>query len=159
VPQETSFESAFATTLLCCPSRVSFLRGQYAHNHGVLDNKNSPRQPGGYEGFRELRLQDSTAATWAGRLKSLKSVDVTDAFSAVRLPVCSRLGAACADLRAAEDPAGSVSSHRTLKYGPKGMDPRAGKNHPHFPHTSPILSAQETHPYDRLAFRSAERIG
>jgi arylsulfatase A-like enzyme len=43
---------------------VSFLRGQYAHNHGVLDNKNSPRQPGGYEGFRELELQDSTAATW-----------------------------------------------------------------------------------------------
>ena len=43
---------------------MSFLRGQYAHNHGVLDNKNSPRQPGGYEGFRELELQDSTAATW-----------------------------------------------------------------------------------------------
>ena len=120
MPQGTSFESAFATTPLCCPSCVSFLRGQYAHNHGVLDNKNSPRQPGGYEGFRELGLQDSTAATWAGRLKSLKSVDVTDAFSAVRPPVCSRLGAACADLRAAEDPAGSVSSHRTLKYGPKG---------------------------------------
>ena len=64
VRRGTSFESAFATTPLCCPSRVSFLRGQYAHNHGVLDNKNSPRQPGGYEGFRELGLQDSTAGTW-----------------------------------------------------------------------------------------------
>ena len=47
VSRGTSFESAFAITPLCCPSRVSFLRGQYAHNHGVLDNKNSPRQPGG----------------------------------------------------------------------------------------------------------------
>ena len=64
VSRGTSFESAFAITPLCCPSRVSFLRGQYAHNHGVLDNKNSPRQTGGYEVFRELGLQDSTAATW-----------------------------------------------------------------------------------------------
>jgi N-acetylglucosamine-6-sulfatase len=64
VRQGTSFDNAFATTPLCCPSRVSFMRGQYAHNHGVLGNKNSPRQPGGYEGFRELRLQDSTVATW-----------------------------------------------------------------------------------------------
>ena len=155
MPQGTSFESAFATTPLCCPSRVSFLRDQYAHNHGVLDNKNSPRQPGGYEGFRELGLQNSTAATWAGRLKSLKSVDDTDAFSVVRPPVCSRLGAACVDLRAAEDPALGPFPRIVLS----SMDPRAGKNHPHFPHTSPILSAEETHPYDRPAFRSAERIG
>jgi N-acetylglucosamine-6-sulfatase len=64
VRQGTSFENAFATTALCCPSRVSFLRGQYAHNHGVLVNDNTPQLRGGYDGFRELGLQDSTLATW-----------------------------------------------------------------------------------------------
>ncbi len=62
VRQGTSFENAFATTPLCCPSRVSFLRGQYVHNHGVLTNENTVQ--GGYERFRELGLQDSTVATW-----------------------------------------------------------------------------------------------
>ncbi len=32
------FENAFVTTSLCSPSRASFLSGQYAHTHGVLNN-------------------------------------------------------------------------------------------------------------------------
>lgn len=32
------FRNAFATTPLCSPSRASFLTGQYAHQHGILDN-------------------------------------------------------------------------------------------------------------------------
>jgi N-acetylglucosamine-6-sulfatase len=32
------FENAIASFPLCCPSRATFLTGQYAHNHGVLDN-------------------------------------------------------------------------------------------------------------------------
>jgi arylsulfatase A-like enzyme len=64
VDQGTSFSNAFATTSLCCPSRVSFLRGQYAHNHGVLANETTMSVQGGYQGFRELGLQDSTVATW-----------------------------------------------------------------------------------------------
>jgi Sulfatase len=61
VDQGTGFSHGFATTPLCCPSRVSFMRGQYAHNHGVLTNT-SPH--GGYQRFIELGLQDSTVATW-----------------------------------------------------------------------------------------------
>ena len=36
--QGVTFESFFATYSLCCPSRSTFLTGQYAHNHGVLGN-------------------------------------------------------------------------------------------------------------------------
>ena len=61
VDQGTSFSNAFATTPICCPSRVSFMRGQYAHNTGVLTN-DGPQ--GGYDRFIELGRQDSTVATW-----------------------------------------------------------------------------------------------
>ncbi|MFN0100589.1 MAG: sulfatase-like hydrolase/transferase [Bryobacteraceae bacterium] len=32
------FANAFAATPLCSPSRASFLTGQYAHKHGIVDN-------------------------------------------------------------------------------------------------------------------------
>jgi N-acetylglucosamine-6-sulfatase len=32
------FRNAFMTTPLCSPSRASFLTGQYAHKHGIIDN-------------------------------------------------------------------------------------------------------------------------
>jgi N-acetylglucosamine-6-sulfatase len=43
-----TFAHNFATYPLCCPSRTTFMTGQYAHNHGVLTNS-APR--GGYTGF------------------------------------------------------------------------------------------------------------
>ncbi|RQV95850.1 acetylglucosamine-6-sulfatase, partial [bacterium] len=32
------FQNSFVSTSLCSPSRASILTGQYAHNHGVVDN-------------------------------------------------------------------------------------------------------------------------
>src|SRR5688572_8351831 len=40
-----TFSQSFVTYALCCPSRATFLTGQYAHNHGVMGN--SPPS-GGY---------------------------------------------------------------------------------------------------------------
>jgi N-acetylglucosamine-6-sulfatase len=36
--QGTRFDQSIASFPLCCPSRSTFLTGQYAHNHGVLHN-------------------------------------------------------------------------------------------------------------------------
>jgi N-acetylglucosamine-6-sulfatase len=33
-----TFENSFVSYALCCPSRATFLTGQYAHNHRVFDN-------------------------------------------------------------------------------------------------------------------------
>ena len=61
VPQGRGFRLMFDTTPLCCPSKTSILRGQYAHNHGVLRN-NPP--DGGLARAMELGLEASTVATW-----------------------------------------------------------------------------------------------
>jgi N-acetylglucosamine-6-sulfatase len=35
----TTFDRAFVSNALCCPSRATLLTGQYSHNHGVLGNR------------------------------------------------------------------------------------------------------------------------
>ncbi len=59
--QGTTFSNAFVTDSLCCPSRASILRGQYVHDHGVLDNL-PPN--GGFEHWQQLGRDSSTVATW-----------------------------------------------------------------------------------------------
>jgi arylsulfatase A-like enzyme len=45
--QGVTFDSSFVSYSLCCPSRSTFLTGQYAHNHGVWSN--SPPNGGYYK--------------------------------------------------------------------------------------------------------------
>jgi N-acetylglucosamine-6-sulfatase len=59
----TTFDNAFATNALCCPSRATILRGQYTHNHQILSN-DPPL--GGFQKFRFLGDEGSTVATWLG---------------------------------------------------------------------------------------------
>lgn len=47
--QGTKFANSFASYPLCCPSRATYLTGQYAHNHGVRSN--GPPD-GGFQAFR-----------------------------------------------------------------------------------------------------------
>jgi hypothetical protein len=56
-----TFDNAFVTNPLCCPSRATTLRGQYAQN--TLVQGNQPPQ-GGYEKFHALGREKSTVATW-----------------------------------------------------------------------------------------------
>src|SRR5829696_3506895 len=60
VRQGTSFSNAITSFPLCCPSRASFLTGQFAHNHGVSGNF----APKGYYG---LKGRDNTLPVWLER--------------------------------------------------------------------------------------------
>jgi N-acetylglucosamine-6-sulfatase len=61
IDKGTTFDNAFVTNSLCCPSRATILRGQYTHNHEILSNE-PPR--GGFQKFRFLGHENSTMATW-----------------------------------------------------------------------------------------------
>jgi arylsulfatase A-like enzyme len=56
-----SFENFYVTNSLCCPSRSTFLRGQYTHNHEIYTNI---FPTGGFEKFYETGLESSTLAAW-----------------------------------------------------------------------------------------------
>ncbi len=50
-----SFSNAFVSNALCCPSRATIMRGQYAHNTGVWTNRGFERR---LEGLQEQRQRE-----------------------------------------------------------------------------------------------------
>ncbi|MGM9486853.1 sulfatase family protein [Ideonella sp. YS5] len=57
----TRFDRHYVNVSLCCPSRVSTLRGQFAHNSGIISNY---PPDGGFEGAYAKGVESSTIATW-----------------------------------------------------------------------------------------------
>ncbi len=62
--QGLRFTRAMVNVSLCCPSRTTILRGQYAHNTGVLTNGGNN---GGFEHAYRRKVERSTVATWLQR--------------------------------------------------------------------------------------------
>src|SRR5256885_911307 len=56
--QGATFKNNFVNFSLCCPSRATFLTGQYAHNHQVVDN--APPD-GGFPKFEPLHGNNNLA--------------------------------------------------------------------------------------------------
>lgn len=56
----TTFKNFFVSLSLCCPSRTSILRGQYAHNTEIFTNA---APGGGFQKAHDLGMEDSTFAT------------------------------------------------------------------------------------------------
>src|SRR5215217_411763 len=78
VKQGVKFTKPWVTRSLCCPSRATVLRGQYAHNHTVWTNVNPS---GGFWRFYDLGLENSTIATWhawEGTYNSDTSYDINE---------------------------------------------------------------------------------
>ena len=59
--QGTTFKNFFVSLSLCCPSRTSILRGQYAHNTQIFTNT---APGGGFQKAHDLGREESTFATW-----------------------------------------------------------------------------------------------
>ena len=57
-----SFSNAFVSNALCCPSRATILRGQYAHNTGVWSNM-AKTSEGGWKAYRNKGNEKDNVAT------------------------------------------------------------------------------------------------
>jgi N-acetylglucosamine-6-sulfatase len=59
--QGMTFSKAYVSNPLCCPSRATIMRGQYAHNTGVWRNANGP--DGGWQGYKNHGNEQDNIAT------------------------------------------------------------------------------------------------
>ena len=64
----TTFTRSFVSFALCCPSRATFLTGQYNHNNGVMGNGTVESPRGGYAAMDNRSGSSGRATgpcTWA----------------------------------------------------------------------------------------------
>jgi arylsulfatase A-like enzyme len=61
-----TFENAFVSNALCCPSRSTIMRGQYSHNNGVWSNSStdsSSTTSGGWQAYQQNANEADNVAT------------------------------------------------------------------------------------------------
>ena len=58
-----SFQNAFVSNALCCPSRATIMRGQYAHNTEVWTNENVGGPDAGGQAYRNKGHEQDNVAT------------------------------------------------------------------------------------------------
>ncbi len=61
--QGMRFDGAFVSNGLCCPSRATILRGQYAHNTGVWTNGHGGDPDGGWQAYKNNGNERDNLAT------------------------------------------------------------------------------------------------
>jgi arylsulfatase A-like enzyme len=94
--QGVTFDESFVSYALCCPSRATFLTGQYAHNHGVFENV---PPSGGYERFRGA----STLPVWL-RAAGYRTIHVGKYLNDYGLRDASEIPPGWSDWHALVDP-------------------------------------------------------
>jgi N-acetylglucosamine-6-sulfatase len=61
-----TFENAFVSNALCCPSRSTIMRGQYSHNNGVWSDSStdsSSTTSGGWQAYQQNGNEADNVAT------------------------------------------------------------------------------------------------
>lgn len=64
--QGITFTNQTVTDSLCCPSRVSIMRGQYVHNHKVISN--IEKTGGGWPTFRDRKQEQDCLPVWLDKV-------------------------------------------------------------------------------------------
>ena len=95
VDRGATFTDNIASFPLCCPSRATWITGEYAHNHGVIDNQE--RDGGGYEALRDpdrvlpvwmdqAGYDTALVGKWLHDYRTLKPAPGWDRFWAITAP-------------------------------------------------------------------------
>src|SRR5512133_10159 len=61
-----TFQNAFVSNALCCPTRATIMRGQYSHNNGVWSNSStdsSSTTSGGWQAYQANHDENDNVAT------------------------------------------------------------------------------------------------
>ena len=146
-----TFETNVASFPLCCPSRATWITGQYAHNHGVLDNQE--RDGGGYGALRDPErvlpawldaagYDTALVGKWLHDYRTLDPAPGWDRFWALTSPtMVDYFGYEITDsrggkVRYGDDADEYLTDVLTREYAVPYIHARAGDDDPFFLHVS-----------------------